>query len=167
MLGNVSDSKVYLMQSVADRIATPASLERIVFLDLLIWLCQLVSLEVTYITAHTGNIPHSPSFPYPDYLLPPSYEAEKAESEVDEEPDKVDDDVESGLKRRRRKGFESAFEELDGDMDALWLNKEDGPGGRPRGTPMVQCVKRMLIMQHHLQADYFPTGQIHVYVNHP
>ena len=50
----------------------------------------------------------------------------------DEEDDKADD-VESGLKRRRRKGFESAFEELDGEMDALWLNEDDGPGGRPRG----------------------------------
>jgi hypothetical protein len=123
------------MRFVADCPATPASLTRIVVLDLLIWLCQLVSLEVTFITAHAGNIPHSTSFPYPDYLLPPSYtSATKVESGLDdEEDDKAEDDVESGLKRRRRKGFESAFEELDGEMDALWLNEDDGPGGRPRG----------------------------------
>lgn len=48
---------------------------------------------------------------------------------VDEE---IEDDVESGLKKRRRRGFESAFEELDGEMDALWLNDDEGPGGRPR-----------------------------------
>jgi hypothetical protein len=90
---------------------------------------------VTYVTAHANTIPQSASFPYPDYLLPPTYSASaKTESTADDdEDDKADDDVESGLKRRRRKGFESAFEELDGEMDALWLNEDDGPGGRPRG----------------------------------
>lgn len=132
-MGNVS--YIDIERPRADHIAISASLTRVVLLDLLIWLCQLVSLEVTYITAHAGNIPHSPSFPYPDYLLPPTYSAAtKADSGADDDDnDQADDDVESGLKRRRRKGFESAFEELDGEMDALWLNEEDGPGGRPRG----------------------------------
>jgi len=134
-------------RSRADCLAAPASLTRIVVLDLLIWLCQLVSLEVTYITAHAGNIPHSTSFPYPDYLLPPSYSSPaKVESnKVVEEDDKADDDVESGLKRRRRKGFESAFEELDGEMDALWLNEDDGPGGRPRGVQNSYSQNAMLM----------------------
>ena len=128
------DSKVH----IADHIATPTSLTRVVTLDLLIWICQLVSLEVTYITAHANNIPHSPSFPYPDYLLPPTYSSDtKAESGIDDNETTAEDDVDSGLKRRRRKGFESAFEELDGEMDALWLNEDDGPGGRPRGKFFV------------------------------
>ena len=140
-VGQCKSLPLRLMRSSADGVATPASLTRIVVLDLLIWLCQLVSLEVTFITAHAGNIPHSTSFPYPDYLLPPSYtSATKAESEVDDEEDDTADDVESGLKRRRRKGFESAFEELDGEMDALWLNEDDGPGGRPRGEHSLLFV---------------------------
>lgn len=107
-------------------------------LDFIMWICQLVSLELIYITAHSGNIPQSTMFPYPDYLLPPTYSHSAREAELDamrnETDEAGDDDVESGLKRRRKKGFESAFEELDGDMDALWLNDEDGPGGRPRGV---------------------------------
>jgi hypothetical protein len=146
-VGQCRSLPLRFMASVADGLVTPASLTRIVVLDLLIWLCQLVSLEVTFITAHAGNIPHSTSFPYPDYLLPPSYtSAPKVESGLDdEEDDKADDDVESGLKRRRRKGFESAFEELDGEMDALWLNEDDGPGGRPRGeqTPLSDLAELM------------------------
>jgi hypothetical protein len=146
-VGQCRSLPLRFMASVADGLVTPASLTRIVVLDLLIWLCQLVSLEVTFITAHAGNIPHSTSFPYPDYLLPPSYtSAAKVESGLDdEEDDKADDDVESGLKRRRRKGFESAFEELDGEMDALWLNEDDGPGGRPRGeqTPLSNLAELM------------------------
>ena len=146
-VGQCRSLPLRFMRFVADGLATPASLTRIVVLDLLIWLCQLVSLEVTFITAHAGNIPHSTSFPYPDYLLPPSYtSAPKVDSGLDdEEDDKADDDVESGLKRRRRKGFESAFEELDGEMDALWLNEDDGPGGRPRGeqTPLSDLAELM------------------------
>jgi hypothetical protein len=105
----------------------------VVALDAVIWIAQLASLELTYITAHAGNIPHSTSLPYADYLLPPPrLRASVGNNETTTtEDDKGDDDIESGLKKRRRKGFESAFEELDGEMDALWLNDENG--GRPRG----------------------------------
>jgi len=147
-VGQCRSLSIRFVNYIADSLATPASLTRIVVLDLLIWLCQLVSLEVTFITAHAGNIPRSTSFPYPDYLLPPSYtSAPKVESGLDdEEDDKADDDdVESGLKRRRRKGFESAFEELDGEMDALWLNEDDGPGGRPRGELFLHPQNNVLI----------------------
>jgi hypothetical protein len=134
---------------VADDPATPASLGRILLLDFMMWICQLVSLELIYITAHSGNIPQSTMFPYPDYLLPPTYSHSAREAELtairDQKEEDVEDDVESGLKRRRKKGFESAFEELDGEMDALWLNDDDGPGGRPRGEYSSPLSDRLLI----------------------
>lgn len=107
----------------------PASQTRVLLLDLLIYIGQLVTLIVTYCTAHGDKIPQSASFPYKDYLLPPLSAPSPVGKKVE---DDVEDDVESGLKKRRRRGFESAFEELDGEMDALWLNEDDGPGGRPR-----------------------------------
>lgn len=99
-------------------------------MDILIYLGQLVTLVLTFCTAHGNKIPSSASFPYPDVLLPPS--STNTDTAVSKKADdEMEDDVETGLKKRRRRGFESAFEELDGEMDALWLNDEDGPGGRP------------------------------------
>ena len=134
------------------------------------WICQLVSLELIYITAHSGNIPQSTMFPYPDYLLPPTYSLSAREAELDamrnDNDEAGDDDVESGLKRRRKKGFESAFEELDGDMDALWLNDEDGPDGRPRGRSrsFSRCV-RSLTGQRLQPVDCYPTAPMCAYEN--
>ena len=133
------------------------------------WIYQLVSLELIYITAHSGNIPQSTIFPYPDYLLPPTYSHSAREAELDamrhENDEAGDDDVENGLKRRRKKGFESAFEELDGDMDALWLNDEDGPGVRPRGVYNYPSREQSLIGQHLQPVAYYLTAPMFVYEN--
>lgn len=139
-------------------------------LDFIMWICQLVSLELIYITAHSGNIPQSTMFPYPDYLLPPTYSHSVREAELgamkNEDDEVGDDDVESGLKRRRKKGFESAFEELDGDMDALWLNDEDGPGGRPRGgSQSFYMCNRSLTGQRLQPVAYYLTAPMLVYEN--
>lgn len=99
-------------------------MSRILLLDLLIYLGQIVTLMLTFITGHANSIPHSDSFPYPDLLLPPTPTRDpKTRSNEEEE-----DDVESGLKQRRRRGFQSAYEELDTEESALWLNDDDGPG---------------------------------------
>jgi hypothetical protein len=133
------------------------------------WICQLVSLELIYITAHSGNIPQSTMFPYPDFLLPPTYSHSAREAELsamrNKNEEDVEDDVESGLKRRRKKGFESAFEELDGEMDALWLNDDDGPGGRPRGGYSSPLGDRSLIGQQLHPVARCPTVPTFAYEN--
>lgn len=93
-------------------------------LDLLLYLGQLVTLVLTFVTGHTNSIPASDSFPYPDPLLPPEQSRYTAVKDADDDTEEADD-VESGLKQRRRRGFESAFEELDTDEPSLWLN-DDG-----------------------------------------
>lgn len=101
---------------------------RILLLDIVLYFGQIITLVLTFITGHAGSIPSSSSFPYDDVLLPPEqtrYTPIKGNEKVEAE-----DDVESGLKQRRRKGFESAFEELDVEERDLWLNDEEGPGRR-------------------------------------
>lgn len=115
-----------------ESVATTASMTRILLLDLVIYLGQIVTLMITFIVGHADKIPHSDSFPYPDLLLPPIPTRHQAtKSPVDEE-----DDVESGLKRRRRRGFQSAYEELDTDESSLWLNDEENPGGESSAVQM-------------------------------
>lgn len=101
-------------------------MSRILLLDLLIYLGQIVTLMLTFITGHANSIPHSDSFPYPDLLLPPTPTRHQKHRETDDE----EDDVESGLKQRRKRGFQSAYEELDSEESSLWLNDDDdGPSG--------------------------------------
>lgn len=109
--------------------ATTASRTRILLLDLLIYVGQMVTLLLTFITGHASRIPQSETFPYPDVLLPP----DQPRPEKAKETEDLEDDVESGLKQRRRRGFQSAFEELDTES-SLWLNDEDGPGGEQSTT---------------------------------
>lgn len=116
---------------------------RILLLDLVLYLGQMVTLVLTFVTGHAARIPSSSSFPYPDVLLPP--EQPRYQPVKDAADDGDEDDVESGLKRRRRRGFESAFEELDTEESALWLNDDGGSaqaGGEPLPVPFktnIQC----------------------------
>lgn len=107
-------------------------MSRIMLLDLIIYLGQLVTLLLAFIAGHAHRIPHSDSFPYPDVLLPPAPPSRQQKIENAAEDD--EDDVESGLKQRRRRGFQSAYEELDVEESALWLNDDDGPGGASKSS---------------------------------
>lgn len=105
-------------------LAKTASMTRILLLDLIIYLGQLVTLMITFVVGHAHSIPSSESFPYPDVLLPPTPPSRQRPKEIEDD----EDDVESGLKQRRRRGFQSAYEELDTEESPLWLNDDEGPG---------------------------------------
>lgn len=85
-------------------------------MDLLIYLLQITSLTVSYITNHSSNIPRSSAFPYEDLLLPSTDDLLPEEA-----LDTAESDMESGLRWRKGKGKVSAEDE----ENALWLDDED------------------------------------------
>lgn len=94
--------------------AYPASLSRILLLDLAIFAIQSTSLVLSYITNHGKNIPSSPSFPHDDLLLPPEQGGVLFESE--------ESDLESGVLTRRKGKVRSG---LDADSNELWLDDDE------------------------------------------
>jgi len=128
--------------------AYPASLSRILILDLLMFLLQLTSLVVSYTTNHGSHIPKSPLFAYDDVLLPPSpAEVFHAKSAGGDEAD-----LESGGLRRRRSraGGYGVAEEIwldDDDDDEELGNADDAEGtsrtwiGPPAEMSGVPCSR--------------------------
>ncbi|WWC72978.1 uncharacterized protein I206_106942 [Kwoniella pini CBS 10737] len=106
--------------------ANPASLTRILLLDLLLFLMQLTGLCVSYVN-HSTHLPKSPAFPYDDLLLPPAEEGVAISTSIFDE-DEEDLDLEQGKstsKSRRRKGGQR-YEAVQGDEEEseLWLNDD-------------------------------------------
>jgi hypothetical protein len=94
--------------------AHPASLTRILLLDLGIFSIQTISLILSYITNHGKNIPSSTSFPFDDLLLPP----EDGEAVLESE----ESDLESGLLLRRKGNVTSG---LNSETNELWLDDDE------------------------------------------
>lgn len=102
---------------MSDRPARPASLTRILILDLLLYILQLSALYVSFITNHGSNLPHTDSLPYEDILLPSSAMSTAVEDEDDL-------DLEGGeARRRRKKGKGSAYSAV-GDEEEIWLDED-------------------------------------------
>ncbi|WVQ81079.1 hypothetical protein IAT38_003201 [Cryptococcus sp. DSM 104549] len=110
----------------------PASLTRVLLLDLALFLVQLLALCLSY--ANTTAVSYSSVFPYPDILLPPDEEEPVEEGERD---------IESG--RRKWKGKGPAYEVLENDDGELWLDDDDALQGsppahttlRPQNPPLI------------------------------
>lgn len=104
--------------------ANPASLTRVLILDLAIFLLQLVTLIVCYVVNYTPTLPKTDIFPYDDLLLPPEATARAvAESDLD---------VESGDHlRQRRHGKGPQYQNVATDEPGAWPEgEEDEPPAR-------------------------------------
>lgn len=93
----------------ANETGRPASILRILSLDLLIYALQMTALTISYVN-NRGNPTPVPEFPYEDPLLPGREMAEEVES-----------DLEAGL-RRRRKGADYDLDPLD---EESWLDQQE------------------------------------------
>lgn len=111
--------------------ARPASLTRVLLLDLLLYILQTTSLIISYVNSHASKLPRSASLPYDDLLLP-------TDTSPEIEIDAKDVDLESGegLKRRGRRrepeDDDGAADEEEDDDETVWLN-EDEEGELIRG----------------------------------
>lgn len=86
---------------------------RLLWLDLGLFILQTVSLVVSFITNHAGNIPSSAVFPYEDLLLPPT----EMDSGIDDDEEPLDLESRTLTRRRgKRKG--------DDEENAVWLSED-------------------------------------------
>lgn len=93
-----------------------ASVLRIILLDVVIYLLQLITLVVCYIVNYGPTVPASSIFPYDDLLLPPDTPQAVAESDID---------VETGDQfRQRRMGKGPSYQQVAGDDSDLWLDQD-------------------------------------------
>ncbi|WRT69195.1 uncharacterized protein IL334_006179 [Kwoniella shivajii] len=138
-VGGMNDGKGLVLDFVGVNPANPASLTRILLLDLLLFVIQLIGLCVSYVT-HSTNLPVSSSFPYDDLLLPPSRTQNTVnisstlfEDEVEEDDEGDVESSQSGLgtaiglgigRRRFRQKKGNRYESIRGDEEEreLWLN---------------------------------------------
>lgn len=97
-------------------VAYPASLRRILLLDIALFLLQTIALVVGFITNHGSNIPSSTQFPFVDLLLPPT-DIDVGVGLSGEDPV----DLESGT-MRHRKGKRGVDE--DEDDNVVWLSED-------------------------------------------
>nr|XP_019049726.1 hypothetical protein I302_00145 [Kwoniella bestiolae CBS 10118]OCF28656.1 hypothetical protein I302_00145 [Kwoniella bestiolae CBS 10118] len=115
--GGMNGGKGLILDFVGQ--ANPASLTRILLLDLLLFLIQLTGLCVSYVN-HSTNLPKSPSLAYDDLLLPPTEEEIPIPSTTlfDEE----EMDLEGGT--RQRKARKGKYQAVEGEE--LWLDDDEG-----------------------------------------
>ncbi|WWC98100.1 hypothetical protein V866_004991 [Kwoniella sp. B9012] len=121
--GGMNGGKRLILDFVGQ--ANPASLTRILLLDLLLFLIQLVGLCVSYVN-HSTNLPKSPSLPYDDLLLPPTEYQDIAiptTTLFDEDEDEID--LEGGTRQRKsRKGKgKNKYEAI--ESEELWLDDDE------------------------------------------
>ncbi|OCF42999.1 hypothetical protein I317_03220 [Kwoniella heveanensis CBS 569] len=139
--GGMNGGKGLILDFVGQ--ANPASLKRVLLLDVLLYVLQLVGLCVSYVT-HATQLPSTAALPYDDLLLPPQDEQNGQET-ITFDDDEDDVDLEQGGpgvngRTRRRKGL--AYQQVQGDEPEreLWLDDDEGPsgsGGTPQPTPPV------------------------------
>ncbi|CAK9781695.1 unnamed protein product [Cutaneotrichosporon oleaginosum] len=109
--------------------ANPGSLTRVLILDLVIFLLQLVTLIVCYIVNYSPTLPKSDVFPFDDLLLPP-----EASTGIRTEADL---DVESGGQlRQRRHGKGPRYQNLATDESGSW------PEGEEEELPAISSPSR-------------------------
>ncbi|TXT09061.1 hypothetical protein VHUM_02535 [Vanrija humicola] len=107
--------------------ANPASLTRILLLDLAIYILQVATLVVCYITNYSSTLGKSDVFPYDDLLLPP------------DEPAGSDEvDVETGDQfRQRRFGKGPRYQNLSADASDVWLEDDDDAAASLASRPRL------------------------------
>jgi len=99
----------------ADPTANPASFTRIILLDIAIFLIQLTTLTVSYITNYSPTLPKSEHFPYDDLLLPPAPRPAIADGDLD---------VESGDQfRQRRNGKGPRYQNV--PEGEVWFDEQE------------------------------------------
>ncbi|OCF35696.1 hypothetical protein I316_02751 [Kwoniella heveanensis BCC8398] len=128
--GGMNGGKGLILDFVGQ--ANPASLRRVLLLDVLLYVLQLVGLCVSYVT-HATQLPSTAALPYDDLLLPPQDEQNGPETIIfDDDEDEVDLE-QGGLgvngRTRKRKGL--AYQQVQGDEPEreLWLDDDEGPSG--------------------------------------
>lgn len=101
----------------ANPAGNPASLTRILLLDLLIYFVQVVTVAVCYVVNFTPTLPKSDLFPYDDLLLPPDAPPPLADDDVD---------VEAGDQfRQRRMGKGPRYQNVATEENEVWLEEDD------------------------------------------
>ncbi|KLT46463.1 hypothetical protein CC85DRAFT_281568 [Cutaneotrichosporon oleaginosum] len=121
------DTKGLMLDFVGQ--ANPGSLTRVLILDLVIFLLQLVTLIVCYIVNYSPTLPKSDVFPFDDLLLPP-----EASTGIRTEADL---DVESGGQlRQRRHGKGPRYQNLATDESGSW------PEGEEEELPAISSPSR-------------------------
>lgn len=121
--------------------AHPASMSRILLLDLLLFLIQLTSLIVSYVNYHSNGTSSLDSFPFDDLLLPPSRSTLRNISAFEDD----DVDLETGeLAPNRRKSRNASYKLLDGDADGESLDEDDEPTPHTsrKGECFMSCLSR-------------------------
>lgn len=107
--------------ALSDRTARPASLSRVLLLDVLLWALQLLSLTVAYTSHRSMSNVKTPSLPYDDLLLPMTLEVDD-----DPEEDWEAGDIETGREGARRRMNRSSSRGKGMDvMEEVWLDDED------------------------------------------
>ena len=108
--------------------AYPASLTRILLLDLAMFTLQITALTISYITNHGKAIPTTSSFPHDDLLLPP-----EGEFPLDSD----ESDLESGILNRRSVRARSG---VDSGSNELWLDDDEDDYKPGQGS---ECFLRL------------------------
>ncbi|WWC91080.1 uncharacterized protein L201_006021 [Kwoniella dendrophila CBS 6074] len=151
-VGEMNAGKGLILDFVGQ--ANPASLTRILLLDLLLFVMQLTGLCVSYVN-HSTNLPKSSSFPYDDLLLPPTTIQEESISVSTTLFDEDEDDlyIEGGVtksKRSIRKRNGSRYQAVQGDEEEeeeeereLWLNEDEGPS--KKSNPTIRITEPPII----------------------
>ncbi|WVQ93088.1 hypothetical protein IAU59_000152 [Kwoniella sp. CBS 9459] len=123
--GGMNGGKGLILDFVGQ--ANPASLTRVLLLDVLLYILQLVGLCVSYVT-HATQLPSTPALPYDDLLLPP-HEVQHTTVISDDDEDEMDleEGGQGSGRTRRRKGL--AYQQVQGDEPEreLWLDDDEGP----------------------------------------
>lgn len=117
-VGGMNGGKGLMLDFVGQ--ANPASLTRVILLDLLLYILQLSALIVSYVNNHSKDLSASPAFPYKDLLLPPSDHSTVSSTATDD-----DVDLEAGERKRRRRKANGSYQSDEDDENELWLNEEN------------------------------------------
>ncbi|RSH95191.1 hypothetical protein EHS25_000277 [Saitozyma podzolica] len=118
-LGGMNGGKGLMLDFVGQ--ARPASLTRVLLLDLLLYILQTTSLIISYVNSHASKLPRSASLPYDDLLLPTD-----ASAVVEIDAEDVDLESGEGFKRRGRRRDpvdEDGEAEEEDDDEIVWLNE--------------------------------------------
>ncbi|WVF65415.1 hypothetical protein IAT40_000142 [Kwoniella sp. CBS 6097] len=142
--GGMNGGKGLILDFVGQ--ANPASLTRVLLLDVLLYLLQLVGLCVSYVT-HATQLPSTSALPYDDLLLPPQDEQQSPETVLfNDDEDEVDPEEggQGAGKTRRRKGL--AYQQVQGDEPEreLWLDDDEGPS-ESASTSRIRITEPPLI----------------------
>ncbi|ORY33122.1 hypothetical protein BCR39DRAFT_521365 [Naematelia encephala] len=124
-VGGMNGGKGLMLDFIGQ--SNPASLTRVLLLDLLLLVLQLTALVISFITNHGDNLPSSSHFPLDDLLLPPD-DSHFTSTVLQDE---ADFDLEEGKAHRRRRQSRGPYEAVESNTE-VWLDEdEDIPEAGP------------------------------------